>query len=97
MHLDLDDSVAPARLAAPALDVERKTAFLVTARLGVLRHGKKIADHVEHTRIRRRIGTRRAPDGRLVDVHDLIHIFKALDEMCIRDRLLRRLRRVSAI
>src|ERR1700732_2864260 len=33
VHLDLDDAVALARLAAPALDVEREAAWRVAARL----------------------------------------------------------------
>src|SRR5690606_10886185 len=72
VHLDLDDAVALAGLAAPTLDVERETARLVTARLRLGQPGKPVPDRRESAGIGGRIGARRAPDGALVDVDDLI-------------------------
>lgn len=83
MHFDFEQAVTRTRLAAAALDIERETARAVAARLGIRRLGEQIADVVEHTRIGRRIGARRASDGRLVDVDDLIEVFDA-DEFVVR-------------
>ncbi len=52
VHLDLDRAVALARLAAPALDVEREPTRLVAADLRLLRGGEERADLVEHARCR---------------------------------------------
>ena len=83
VHLDFEQAVTRTRLAAAALDIERETARAVAARLGIRRLGEQIADVVEHTRIGRRVGARRAPDGRLVNVDDLIQILDA-DEFVVR-------------
>ena len=79
LHLDLDDAVALARLAAPALDVEREPARLVAAHPGVGGLGKQVADHVEDAGVGRRVGARGAPDGGLVDVHDLVDMLDAAE------------------
>ena len=83
VHLDLEQAVTRTRLAAAALDIERETARAVAARLGIRRLGEQVADVVEHTCIGRRIGARRASDGRLVNVDDLIQILDA-DEFVVR-------------
>ena len=83
VHLDFEQAVTCTRLAAAALDIERETARAVAARLGIRRLGEQIADVVEHTRVGCRIGARRAPDGRLVNVDDLIQILDA-DELVMR-------------
>jgi hypothetical protein len=72
VHLDLDDAVALAGLAAAALDVEREAAGLVAARLGFGQAGEPVADRREGAGIGRRVGARRAADRRLVDVDDLV-------------------------
>ena len=79
MHLDLDDAVALAGLAAAALDVERETARLVAARLGLGQAGKPVADRREGAGIGRRVGARRAPDRRLIDVDYLVENSEALE------------------
>src|SRR5262249_18700715 len=89
VHLDLDDAVALARLAAPALDVEREAAGLVAARLGLGQAGEPFADRGERARIGGRVGARRAADGRLVDVDDLVDVLQALDRV-VRGRRFRR-------
>src|SRR3546814_9936657 len=42
VHLDLDDAVALAGLAAPALHVEREAARLVAARIGLRQAGEPV-------------------------------------------------------
>src|SRR5581483_10593886 len=79
VHLDLDRSVAGARLAASTLAVEREPTGLVAADAGFLGLGEQLADGVEHARVRRWIRPRRAADGRLVDVDDLVEELVALD------------------
>src|SRR5713226_326907 len=74
VHLDLDDAVALAGLAAATLDVEREAAGFVAAlgRFGELR--EPVADRREGAGIRRRVGARGAADRRLVDVDDLVEM-----------------------
>ena len=79
MHLDLDQAVALAGLAPPALDVERKTARLVASGLGLGQAGEPIANGTEGAGVGRRVGARRAPDRRLVDIDDLVDEVEALD------------------
>jgi len=79
VHLDLDDAVALAGLAAAALDVEGKPAGLVAARLGLGEAGEPFADRRECPGIGRGIGARGAADRRLVDVDDLVDVLESLD------------------
>ena len=79
MHLDLEDAVALARLAAAALDVEAEAAGLVAAHARLARLAEEVADRVEDARVRRGIRARRAADRLLVDVDDLVDILESLD------------------
>jgi hypothetical protein len=80
VHLDLDDAVALAGLAAPALDVEAEAAGLVAAGARLLaRSGEQLADRCEHAGVGGRVGARRAADRALVDVDDLVDVLQALD------------------
>ena len=83
VHLDLDDAVALAGLAAAALDVEGEAAGLVAARLGLRQAGEPVADRREGAGIGGRVGARRAADRRLVDVDDLVEEFEALDAVVL--------------
>ena len=76
VHLDLQQAVAGAGLAAAAANVEREAPGAVAAQLGVLRGGEKAADIVKQPGIRRRVGARRAADGTLVDVDDLVQMLQ---------------------
>ena len=76
MHLDLNDAVAAAGLAAAAFDVEAEAAFFVAAQLRLRQTREQIPDMVEHARIGRRIGTRRSADRRLVDIDDLVNVLQ---------------------
>src|SRR3989442_869931 len=79
VHLDLHEAVALARLAAPALDVEREAPGLVAAHPRLLRPGEQRADEREDAGVGGRVAARRAPDRRLVDVDDLVDVLGALD------------------
>jgi hypothetical protein len=82
VHLDLDDAVALAGLAAAALDVEREAARLVAACLGFRQAGEPFADRREGAGIGRRVGARRAADRRLVDVDDLVDMLQPSMRSC---------------
>src|SRR5207253_6284003 len=79
VHLDLDQAVALARLAAAALNVERKAAGLVAARLALGQAGEPVADHGEGAGVGRGVGARGAADRRLVDVDDLVELLQPGD------------------
>jgi hypothetical protein len=79
VHLDLDDAVALAGLAAAAFTLKEKRPGLVAARAAVRQLGEPVADGGEEAGIGGRVGARRAPDRRLVDVDDLVHMFQPLD------------------
>ena len=81
MHFDLDNPVAPAGLAAPAPDVEAEPPRFIAAHLRFRRAAKKLADTVKHPGIRRRIGARRPPDGRLINIDDLVDIFQPVNNL----------------
>src|SRR5207247_6786113 len=67
MHFDLDDAVALAGFAAPALDVEGEAPRPVAA-LARHRHAReKLADRREERRVGRRVGARGAADRALGD------------------------------
>ena len=83
LHLDLDDSVALAVLAATALDVEREAARAVTAQTGFRYTGEQLADGREQANVSRRIGARGPADGRLVDLDDLVDRFRALQRVVL--------------
>ncbi len=81
MHLDLDHAVALTRLAATALHIEGEAAWLVAARLGFGQAGEPVADRAEGTGIGRRVGARRAADGRLVDIDDLVEMVQPFEAL----------------
>src|SRR5690606_13232898 len=79
VHLDLDDAVALARLAAAALDVEAEPAGAVAAGLGLRQARVPIADRAEGAGVGGRVRARGAADRALVDVDDLVEQFQPLD------------------
>ena len=81
VHLDGLHPGAAALLAPAPLDVEREATRLETADLRVGRHLEELADVGEDIRVGRGIRPRRAPDGRLVDDHELVDVFHALDRV----------------
>ena len=72
LHLDAQLALPLAGFAAPAMHIEREASGFVAAHLAFRQLGEQLADLVEHAGISARVGARRAPDGRLVDVDDLV-------------------------
>src|SRR5439155_11423603 len=62
LHLDLENPLALAVLAAPAFHVEAEAARLVAAQARLGYPGEELADRPEEPRIGRRIGARGAAD-----------------------------------
>ena len=79
MHLDLDLSVALARLTAPATHIKGETTRRVAARLRLRRTRKRCAKIIPQADISSRVGTRRAANRRLVDINNLVDTLDALD------------------
>ena len=78
MHLDFQQPVPTAGLAAAALDVEGEAVLLVAPGLGLRAQGKHLADQVEQPRIGGRVAPGRAADGALVNANDLVQLLHAL-------------------
>ena len=78
VHLNLDGAVALTRLTAAALDVEAESTGLIATNLGLLRLGEEVADLVEHTGVRRWVGTRGATNRRLINLHQLVQLIQPL-------------------
>ena len=76
-HFDAPEAVALAGFAAAALDVEAEAAGAVAALARFGEHGEKLADGRENARVGGGIRTRRAADGRLVDLDDLVNVLDA--------------------
>src|SRR3546814_2166389 len=84
MHLDLDQAVAFAGLAAAALDVEAEAAGLIATRARFRHAGEQFADRREQLRVGCGVRTRRPADRRLVDVDDLVELVNAVDAIAQR-------------
>ena len=89
VHLDAALAVALAGFAAASGDVEGEAAGLVAALARLGQHGEEVADGGEDAGVGRRIGARRAADGRLVDADGLVDLVEALDA-CVFARLFAR-------
>jgi len=79
LHFDADDAGPLAGLAASPFHVEREPAGAIAAHPGFRQRGVQRADRAKHVRVRRRVGARRAPDRRLVDIDDLVNVLRAID------------------
>ena len=75
LHLNLVIPLPLASLAAPPLDIERKPPRLIPPNPRLRQTGEQLADGSKRPGIGSRIAPRRPPDGRLVDLDHLIHIF----------------------
>ena len=83
LHLDAQLSLTLAGFAAPAVDVEREAPRLVAADLALGQFGEQVADLVEQAGVGAGVGARRAPDGRLVDVDDLVEVLQPFDAVVL--------------
>ena len=81
VHGDDLDAVTLTGFTAAAFDVERETAFVITAQSRLRCLGIDITDIVEYTGIGSRIGTRCTADRILVDLYKLVDILQSLDEI----------------
>ncbi len=81
VHLDLDETIALAGLAAPTLHVEGEASRAVTAQLRLRHLGEEFPNGRKEPRIRRRVRARGAPDRRLVDIDDLVEVLEAGDAL----------------
>ena len=79
VHLDLDLAVALAGLAAASRHVEAEAPRAVAARLRLRNAREERPQVVPEPNIGGRVGARRAPDGRLVDIDDLIDLVEPLE------------------
>jgi hypothetical protein len=79
VHLDLDQPIALAGLAAATLHVEAEPSRSVATNLGVWDLGEQLSDGSEQTGVGRRIRARRASDRTLVDVDHLVDVLDAGD------------------
>src|SRR6202011_2662227 len=89
VHLDLDQAIALAGLAPPALDVEREPPRPIAARLGLRQASEPVPDRGEGAGVGRRVRARRAPDRRLVDVDHLVELGESLAPLMRRGRVRR--------
>ncbi len=79
MHLDLDDTVTGARLTSAAFNIKAEAAGLIPAHFGFGSAGEKLPDKTEDSRIRSRIRSRRAADGALIDIDDLVYMLQTFN------------------
>src|SRR6185295_5787489 len=89
VHLDADDAVALAVLAAAALDVEAVAARPVAADARRRELREEVADLAERAGVGRGIAPRRAPDRRLVDHDHLVEVVQSRDLLELARPLLR--------
>ena len=83
IHFDAAEAVALAGFAAAAFDVEAETAGAIAAFARFRKHGEEFADRGEHAGVGGGIRTRRAADGRLIDLDDFVDVFGA-DQFTVR-------------
>ena len=81
MHLNLDNAVSAARFTPAALYVKAEPSFAVPLCLGVRSGGEQVPYKVEYACVGSRVGPGSTPDGRLVDVDNLIQLLHALDAL----------------
>ncbi len=89
LHLDLEDAVALAVLAATALDVEAEAARRVAADARLRDAREQLADRREQPDVGRRVGARGPPDRALVDLDDLVDVLGPLERVVRADRFAR--------
>src|SRR5690625_4763801 len=79
VHFDAQGAITGTRFAAPALDIERKTARFIAAYLCFGGLGEQFANVIPHSRIGRRVRARSTADRALVHVHDLVKVLGSGD------------------
>ena len=84
VHLDALGSLALARFAAAAFDVEAESARFVAANFGFAGLGEDLADFVEHAGVSGGIAARRAADRALIDLDHLVDLVDAVERLVHR-------------
>ena len=79
VHLDLYYTISLARFAPAAFYIEGKSSRRIAPHLRLVRLGEQVADRRENAGVGGRVGPRRAADGRLVDVDDLVDVLDPQD------------------
>jgi len=79
LHFNTQLPLPLAGLAATTVYIEGETPWFVPAHLALRHFGEQGADMVKQTSVSRWVGARRAPDGRLVDVDDLVQVLQPFD------------------
>ena len=85
VHLDAQQAIALALIAAPALDVEAVAAGRVAPGLALRQVCEELPQGREQTRVGGGVAARGAPDGGLVDVDDLVDGLEAFDGLVLAD------------
>src|ERR1035438_4795279 len=75
IHFDALQSIALTGFATAALHIETEASGLVTSLARLRQQGIEIADRRKEAGVSRRVGTRRAPDRRLVDLDYLVYVW----------------------
>ena len=83
MHLNFDNAIPPAGLAASTLHIEAEAAVAIAPHARIRRLRIDVADEIKQPRIGSRITARRAPNGRLINVDDLIELLYPQDRVVI--------------
>ncbi len=83
VHFDLNIAFAGAGLAAAALDVEGEAPGRVATHPRFGDGGEELAHGREGAGVGGRVGARRAADGRLVDVDDLVDVVQSEDAVAV--------------
>ena len=71
LHVDREEAVPLAGVAAPSLDVEAEPAGVVVPQLGVVGGGEGLADLVERLQVGHRVRPGRPRQRRLIQEHDV--------------------------
>src|SRR5690606_14526117 len=88
VHLDLDQAITLARLAATAPDVEREGPASAAAHPGIRELREQFADRREQAGVGGRVAARGAADRPPVDLDDLVELVESLDPFVIPGELL---------
>ena len=79
MHLNLDDTIATARLTSATCNIERESSLRVTHCLCIFCVREQITDQIKDPCISCRVRTWASADRRLVDIDNLIQLVQSCD------------------
>ena len=85
VHLNTQNTITKAGLAATALDVKRKTSGFVTAGPCFWHARIKIAEHGEKPGVGRGVASRSSPDGSLIDADNFVDVLKTVHAIAVPD------------